>query len=47
MAVSLITNEETTFVYDEAWVHLMIGLTFYFCLTYVDSNTDFPHDYTS
>lgn len=32
--ILLVTDEETTFVEDEAWVHLTIGIIYYFCLTY-------------
>ena len=36
--ILLTTDEEITFVEDEAWVHLTIGIVYYFCLTYKYAN---------
>lgn len=33
--IYIVTNEDTTFVYEEAWIHLSIGIVYYFCLTYI------------
>lgn len=34
MFIFILSNEETTFVHSEAWGHLLIGVVYYFCLTY-------------
>ncbi len=42
MFIFILNNEETTFVHSEAWGHLLIGLVYYFCLTYRLSDKDLP-----
>lgn len=32
--IFILNTEDTTFIYDEAWVHLLIGIIYYFCLRY-------------
>ncbi len=42
--ILIVTTDETTFIYDEAWVHLMIGIVYYLCLTYTQYYLDFRVD---